>query len=92
MFMAANGSVQPVKLSVVMLLALGALAAGACGSQSACDKAGGTCVLGSGLGCAGQLAPDKGGCDSDPPTPAGGICCVPCPAGQTPDDGGAGCH
>ncbi len=85
-----------------ILLVAAAVAGLACSSRSAsttaCEEAGGRCVLGSGLGCDGQLDNagklangEADGCTTNPPNPGGGICCLPCPSGES-NDGGTGCH
>jgi len=88
---AASGHMHVGLRAVLLLLVLGA-AGIACGTTGpeACKAAGGTCVVG-GTQCIGTVGPQD--CNPDR-TPAGQYCCLPCPALQTPADGGfppAGC-
>ncbi|HEY3452857.1 MAG TPA: hypothetical protein VGK67_41325 [Myxococcales bacterium] len=78
---------------VLPLLAVVGLAA--CGSSNPltgvqCEAAGGQCLLGNVLGpCPGGIE----AMDCNPSqNPGGGHCCLPCPSGKTPVDGGQGCQ
>jgi hypothetical protein len=73
-----------------LLLAIAALTACAAADGPAqCAAAGGRCVIGPPSNCVGMIGPQD--CNPDR-NPGGAICCVPCPSGQTPVDGGTGCH
>ena len=75
------------------ILALATLLVGcnASNGPAECVAAGGACILGS-RSCVGT----EGSPDCNPEgNPAGAFCCVPCPAGQRPADGGyhvSGCQ
>ena len=69
------------------MAALVVVACAAC-NNDACSGAGGHCELGGTRpGC--FLGPQTD-CNSNPPNPGGGHCCLPCPAGMVPNDGGLG--
>jgi hypothetical protein len=60
-------------------------------TRSACASAGGTCILGSGgLDCAKQASTSAQDCNSNPPNPGGGICCLEFQEGGSVQNGGVG--
>src|SRR5580692_12394946 len=62
---------------VVAVLFLARLATG-CNSStgSACESAGGTCIVGPGANCARQGSANAQDCNTSPPNPGGGVCCL----------------
>jgi hypothetical protein len=85
-----GGVVQkPIKnLAVLMLLLfIGCNSA----TNAECLAAGGQCLIGD-VQCQGTAGTQQ--CEAEQ-SPAGIYCCLPCPSGQTPNDGGSpttGCH
>ena len=79
-----------MKLRVIGLECVLAASVLACSSDSSangaadCVAAGGECIIGSGP-CKGTEGPQD--CNPDR-NPGGAFCCLPCPAGQSPRDGG----
>jgi hypothetical protein len=80
-----------MKAAIVMLMAV----VGACSSSSSsgssgpqeCVEAGGQCIIGS------NPCPNKGPQNCNPnSTPAGQICCLPCPSPTKPNDAGTACE
>jgi hypothetical protein len=75
---------------VAVLLAVGAVACSNSSPNGAaeCADAGGTCNIGMCRGTAGPQVCDPG------LDPGGAFCCLPCPSGMMPSDGGGitGCH
>jgi hypothetical protein len=56
---------------------------------AACVAAGGQCVIGGG----GNTCPNAGPQDCNPDrNPGGAFCCLPCPQGTKPNDGGTACE
>ena len=82
-----------LRLLAVVLVAVSAVACTSSTSENGpaeCDAAGGYCRTGSGP-CQGTVGPQ----DCDPEnSPGGFFCCLPCPGGQMPGDGGivTGCQ
>jgi hypothetical protein len=73
-----------------VLLAVATLASCAAADGPArCVAAGGRCVIGPPSNCAGGTVGPQD-CNPDR-NPGGAICCLPCPSGQVPVDGGSGC-
>src|SRR5271155_3547421 len=60
-----------------LVFALPLMACNGSGGGSACASAGGTCLLGSGIVmCAKQAASSAQDCNTSPPNPGGGFCCL----------------
>jgi hypothetical protein len=78
-------------LGVSVVIAVWAVGCSASTNGSECVAAGGGCFVG-GNQCKGTEGPDD--CGPQQPNPGGSYCCIPCPPGQTPNDGGfpTGCH
>jgi hypothetical protein len=73
------------------VIALATLLLGACSSRNSgpaeCVAAGGKCILG------GNKCPNSGPQDCNPDrNPGGAFCCLPCPQGMKPNDGGTACE
>ena len=74
-------------LALVGLVWVGLGSAGCSSGPAECEAAGGRCMVGAGMGCAGTIGPQD--CNPDR-NPGGAVCCLPCPSGPSAPDGG-GC-
>lgn len=77
--------IRTLSLLVLALVALAACSTG----PAECAAAGGKCVIGPPMNCHGMVGSQD--CNPDR-NPGGALCCLPCPDGQTPVDGGPGCQ
>jgi hypothetical protein len=87
-----GGAMRVRFLGLAVIVAMWTLGCSSSTNGSECIAAGGRCFVGGDL-CMGTGGPDD--CGPDDQNPGGSSCCVPCPAGQTPNDGGfypTGCH
>jgi len=80
-----------MKILTVLFAMAVAVGGWACSSSNdgpaACVAAGGQCILG------GNHCPNAGPQDCNPDrNPGGAFCCLPCPAGTSPNDGGTACQ
>jgi hypothetical protein len=72
---------------IKVVVAALAMTIGACSKPSeACTSAGGTCGVGPGVGCP-NIGPQNCN-DTNVNDPGGHYCCLPCPKGTKPSDGG----
>src|SRR6202171_6584118 len=86
-----RGSITWFRAFALVLATTGLAGCAGTGSDgpAQCVAAGGRCVIGPPTNCVGMIGSED--CNPDR-NPGGAICCLPCPTGETPVDGGTGCH
>jgi len=74
-------------VALMFAIAVGSWACSSSNGPEACVAAGGRCIIG------GNKCPNHGPQDCNPDrNPGGAFCCLPCPAGTAPNDGGTACQ